>query len=393
MNIGDHAVRLVSETAHDLRSPLASVQEAVRLVQRGEMGPVNEEQEKMLTAVVDQCACMDQMIGEMVQLERLRGGSPRANRQWIGLQSIRTSVDQTLGPWLEPRGIELLWDVAAEANTKVFADPALIRRLIVNLAVNAIRASRSGQCVLIRFGRTGDGERIECGIVDQGVGISEKELRRIGEGEASIVAGEGLGLAICRQMAAVHFTNVKLRSRLGNGTEASFELPASGPHSVAAAWVRWRMQAQGAVTRTTLTRPNRRAGVEHPTVGQPVHRVDTPMVSKTVVLTQNSSRPRFDDRIAVGTVSLGAAMSGEAAEVFADVLANQMRLFDFAYRLETRRWLYVFDANGAMAAQRIAMIEDEMMDRSGSMRANWSPAQTLPLNRGTVAKMSDLMVR
>ena len=385
---GKNAIRLVSETAHDLRSPLAAVQAAVQLVQQGEMGSVNDDQEKMLSSVVDQCQCMDQMIGEMVQLERLRGGAPRANRQWIKLEDVRATVDQTLQPWAEPRKIDLLWDMAPEANSKVFADLALVRRLIVNLAVNAIRASRAGQCVLVRFSRSRDGERIECGIVDQGVGISEEELTRIGGGDRSTVAGEGLGLSICRQLAAVHFTNVKLRSRLGNGTEASFELPASGPHSVATTWVNWRMQTRGG-----FKRPGRRKGAELQNSDPAFRRIDGPLVSKSVMLSQSGTSPRFEDRVAVGTVSLGAAMSGEAAVGFGEVMANQMRLFDFAYQLDARRWIYVLDADEPNAAERIAMIEDEMVGKYGSVRATWSQPQIIRLGRQAAARMSDLMVR
>ena len=45
---------------------------------------------------MDQCDCMFQMIEEMVQLERLRTGIPRVDRQWVSIAEIRKSIEETL---------------------------------------------------------------------------------------------------------------------------------------------------------------------------------------------------------------------------------------------------------------------------------------------------------
>jgi K+-sensing histidine kinase KdpD len=79
----DSAKRLISETAHDLRSPMTSIQEAIKLVRSGELGEINADQQEILNAAVGKCDCLNQMVEEMVQMERLRTGTPRANRRWI----------------------------------------------------------------------------------------------------------------------------------------------------------------------------------------------------------------------------------------------------------------------------------------------------------------------
>jgi putative transcription antitermination factor YqgF len=350
--------RMVSETADDLRSPLTIVREAIRLVGQGNLGAVNDDQQSCLAAAVDQCNCMDQMIGEMVQLERLRMGSSRANRSWVEVGSIRAAADEALRSWAEPRKIDVLWDMGDDPTRVVFADPAMLRRLVVNLATNAIRASRDGSVVLIRLQRIHADETIRWSVVDQGIGMSERDIHEIAHHQRSAWELEGVGLSMCRQLAAMHFSSLQMRSRLGYGTEVSFQTPALGPRSVASAWSRWRVAARG-----PLQKPQRRSGAHAApsTVrqmdGDARVRLDPPSVA--IDLSYEAGKPRCEDRFAAGTVTLGAAVSRQAAEQFDRLLQSQLAMFEFAYRSETRRWVWVFDVDTHGVENRIAMISDE----------------------------------
>ena len=75
-----------------------------------------------MSAAIDQCNCVDQMVGEMVQVERLRTGLPRARRRWADVASIRESISDTLRPWTVPRSIKIIWDADAAPNAKAFVD-------------------------------------------------------------------------------------------------------------------------------------------------------------------------------------------------------------------------------------------------------------------------------
>ncbi|WP_165440450.1 sensor histidine kinase [Rubripirellula amarantea] len=391
--MANSVARLMSETAHDLRSPLTTIRESVRLVQMGEMGGLHPDQESMLEAAIDQCDCMSQMIDEMVQLERLRTGAPRANRVWIPLDKIRSAVDETLRPWTVPRNIELLWDVIADPAVRVYADASMIRRLIVNLVVNAIRVSHQGQCVLVRFVRSRDGEMIECGVIDQGRGMSAAELKSLASdnGLAS-PSGEGLGLTISRQLAAVHFSSLHLRSRPGDGTEVSFQLPASGPRSVASAWVRWRLGLQ-----LSRTKPRRVSTSEvvadHPAPVMPVPRSSVAS-SGHVELNHNASKPRYPDQVSAVVVSLGAAVSIDATREFQSSLQSQLQMFELAYKIDQRRWVVLLDADPTAAEAKIVAIGDAINQKTGGVRTTWSRPQAIRLDRRrAVARISDLLVR
>jgi Histidine kinase-, DNA gyrase B-, and HSP90-like ATPase len=282
-----------------------------------------------------------------------------------------------------------LWDGGEDAAETVFADPTLLRRLVVNLVTNAVRVTPEGGNILVRLERIGD--LIRWTVIDQGCGISEADLRQIADRQVTFSGGEGLGLAICRQLAALHFSPLKIRSRLGSGTEASFTTAASGPRSVAEAWSAWRLAQRG-----PLTKPQQRnaeAGLEAPRLCTPRRmRLDPPLL--TVELTHEATRPRCEDRLAAGIVTVGAAVSREVADEFDGLLQTQLQMFDMTYRVGTRRWVWFLDVDSHGVEDRIDAINDTVAAKIPSARTTWSKPQMIPIDaRRTHSRVSDLMIR
>ena len=377
----------MSETAHDLRSPLTTVRESIRLIRNGDAGAVAPEQHVYLVSAMDQCDCMFQMIGEMLQLERLRTGTPRVDRKWVAISEIRKSIDETLRPWALPREIDVLWDIMLDPATLVYADVAMLRRLVVNLATNAIRVTPEKGVVLVQLQRSGSAGGIRWSVIDRGRGIKRKDLQRISERGVSLGGGEGLGLLISRQLAALHFSELEICSRFGKGTEVSFETVSGGPRGVAEAWSRWR---------TARSRPLEQDGklqrfdqADHVPEKQ---RVELPVMA--VTLSHEATRPRCENRMAAGTVSLGATVSRAVADDFDHVFQRQQRMFDFVYRVESRRWVWTLDVDSEGVSTRIDSITDEILNQIPETRMTWSPSRMIPVaTRITHSRLSDLLVR
>jgi hypothetical protein len=358
----------------------------MRIVHDGDLGEVNADQQACLASAIAQCRCMEQMIGEMVQLERLRTGTPRVNRHWVSVPEVRRAVDETLRPWAMPRQIDVLWDGADDPRAKVFADTAMLRRLIVNLVTNAICVTPKGGCVLIRLEPARGNEAICWSVVDRGCGISEGDMKRIADRRVSFGGGEGLGLAICRQLAAVHFSSLQIRSRLGTGTAVSFETAAAGPRSVAQAWARWRVAYRG-----PLQTPQRRDQAAREPNDRTI-RLDPPSV--LIELSHEATKPRCVDRFSAGIVSLGATVSRQAAGKFDELFQAQIQMFDFAYRVDTRRWVWGFDTDVHGVQDRIDSIADALAARIPNVRMSWSEPQMIPIDaRRTHPRLSDLLIR
>jgi hypothetical protein len=382
------AVRLLSETGHDLRGPLASIRESIQLV-LSDCNGIPDSERELLTAVQAEADRMTQMVSDMTQLERLRTGIPRVQRQWISIQQLRQQIVMTLEPWIKPRRISVLWD-GGDSLVNVFVDRAAIQRLIVNLVGNSVRAIGEGSTILIKLAAVRSGDAIRWSVIDQGPGISPSDLSRLSTRFTTLAGGEGLGLAICRQLAAIHFSALTIRSRVGYGTEVWFETAAVSPRAVANVWAAWRESF-----REPKRRPESRTGQSRDTTQRHEDlgmRLDPPVAQ--VTLTGDLPAPRSADRLAMGWVSIDASADKAAADAFDLALQNMLRMYDFVYRLDMRRWIWVLDEDARHCEERLQWMRDQLTHLCAAVKVTWSDPQLLVVDSQRLALIiSDMLVR
>lgn len=399
--------RLISETAHDLRAPLTTIREAVRIVRDGDLGHLSSTQKECLSAAINQCNCANQLVDEMVQSGRFDTGFPNVKRGWQCIDELRQSVVDTLQPFVLPRDIHLLWDGPFGSGEMVYADATLLRRLIVNLANNAIRVTRDGQPVLVRAQPVPGQDMMLWSVVDQGTGISASDMELIAAGRAPTRSVGGLGLMISRQLAAAHFSGLRIESRVGTGTAVSFTTPMGGPASIAAQWAAWRTELlngesarlhdygrqvhnvlpQKDSSRSARIAPPRRV------------RIDVPALA--VELGLQGHRPAFPDQVVMATIAIGATVNSEQTDQFEDLLARSMRITELAYRIDRRHWVIAWDADQDTAASKQTALIHSIETEMPQLRVTWGDLSTVtgmthqqPLTESALAsRLSDLMIR
>lgn len=399
--------RLISETAHDLRAPLTTIREAVRIVRDGDLGHLSTTQKECLSAAINQCNCASQLVDEMVQSSRFDSGFPNVKRDWISIDEVRQSVADTLQPFVLPRDIHLLWDGPFGRGEMVYGDPALLRRLIVNLANNAIRVTRDGQPVLIRLYSSAGKDTMSWSVVDQGSGISAPDMELIAAGRAPARSVGGLGLMISRQLAAAHFSSLRIESRVGTGTAVSFTTPINGPSSVAAQWAAWRCNLMAGQSSSLLDHGRQVHNViPNPAPNRtgkpsPPRRVRIDVPSLSVELGLDSHRPVHSNQLVLSTVAIGAAVGSQQADEFELLVARSLRVTEFSYRVDRRHWIIAWDADNDTAIGKRAALQASAETELPDVRLTWgSLSSVLPspgnqtLNESALTnRLSDLIVR
>ncbi len=191
------ASRILSETAHDLRSPLCTVQESIRMVANGELGAVNDTQAQCLVDALSVCDSMQRLVSDMLQLERLQAGRTRARRDWFELKPVCIQVGRSLDSLLRPRRLRLLFDGIESTTPMVFGDRNKIARLLENLVSNASRVVPEGATILIRAQVATENRSLKVSVVDEGKGIDGETWQRLVKRGLSESGSEGLG---CRSV-------------------------------------------------------------------------------------------------------------------------------------------------------------------------------------------------
>ncbi|QDV69834.1 Adaptive-response sensory-kinase SasA [Rosistilla carotiformis] len=363
----DFAGHLLTDTAHDLRSPLAAARELTQLVADGIEGPISAEQKQHLQAVVARCNDMQRLIDDMLHFECVRTGSPRIARDWIAACELPAQVQPLIESTRRGRGIGLKWIGFERHLPAMFADADKVKRLLVNLIDNALRATPESGQVTVRTELARSGDRMRLSVEDTGAGIAPQQWSQLSQRGVSQLDGHGLGLSICRQIAALHFTQLDVVSAHGQGARFSLELPTGGASAVVDSFSRWRESIQ---TTNAATSP-----IPQP-AGQRIRptRRSTPNVSPVQTLPIETPPPRYPHSVAMVGVSAVQAMPTEPTRNLDRFLQSHCEMHELFYQRNASQWILLLDSNIGEAEQRIVAM-DQARSRTGDTLRGTCPLQ------------------
>jgi len=126
--------------------------------------------------------------------------SDRSSRPSIfSLEAVAREVGRVAAPLARASGRSVLVDVVTSVMVEAAEDD--IHRVLINLVQNGLRHTRPGTVVVLRVGRTEEGQGF-CQVIDDGDGVPEDILPHIFErGARSNSGGHGLGLAIAKRLS------------------------------------------------------------------------------------------------------------------------------------------------------------------------------------------------
>jgi len=164
----------------------------------------------------------------------------------------------------------LALEVAIEANCpEVFCDPEKIARVVINLAVNAIKFSPRSGHVWISARHEPDEAQVRIAVRDEGPGIAPEERERIFERfhrlstEAhTSTNGFGLGLSIVKELVELSFGQMHLESEVGRGSVFSFTVPTHEPSALLRRYFRCLERAHQDAESCALVRIGARGNID-----------------------------------------------------------------------------------------------------------------------------------
>ncbi|MBI4956027.1 MAG: hypothetical protein HY908_28665 [Myxococcales bacterium] len=209
---------LATGLAHEIRNPLGAIRGFAQLTH--EQSPEGEARER--TAIMlSELDRVSERLEEFLAFARPR----QVRRQPVDLRRLCDEVATLLGPDAQAAGIELSVE-AAPGEVVVEGDPAQLKELLLNLALNAVEACHEGGRVRLRV-RAGTAE-VALAVEDDGRGIPAEDLPRVFEPYFTTRAhGSGLGLAISKRIAEGHGATLNIDSALERGTTATLLIPTS----------------------------------------------------------------------------------------------------------------------------------------------------------------------
>lgn len=192
--------------SHELKTPLASIQESVALLRDGVAGPVNAEQLQLLAINNSNCQRLQGLIDELLRYHREIQSLLNAVPTNVQLDDVVLAVVESHRFALQQAGVTV--DTRLE-SVKVKGDKEQLRVIIDNLLTNALKFSPDKATIWLRVRR--EEERVLLEVEDQGPGIPEEQrelvFQAFYQGAAplrSTIKSSGLGLAIVQEYVSAN---------------------------------------------------------------------------------------------------------------------------------------------------------------------------------------------
>lgn len=230
----DRKTALLSHLGQELSTPLNAIIGFTEVMLEERLGPIGTQRyREFLRDIRASGAHILSLVNDMVDLSRIETGRPEIPGVAADLNApVREAID-LMQP--EAQAERVLVRSSLGANLpQMLADPAAVRRIVLNLLSNAIRYNVAGGQAIVSTAFD-DGSGLVIRIRDTGVGMTQEEIsaaldperqRSLAQVDANVPAGSGLGLPLAKALTEANGGTFRLVSQPGQGTLVEIVLPA-----------------------------------------------------------------------------------------------------------------------------------------------------------------------
>lgn len=215
--------RLTGDISHELKTPLTNIQSHLEAMIDGIWEPTEER----LLSVKEEAERLSSLVSDMQKLNKYDESSIKLKKDNVNISDIICFVIFQFSNLAKSKNIKIEYE---KKNINLYCDKDKITQALVNILSNAIRYSNEESTIFIEE-RLKD-NKVIISIEDQGIGISEEDLKyvferfyRADKSRTRATGGTGIGLTIVKSIVSSHGGEVKLESKLGEGSKFTIILP------------------------------------------------------------------------------------------------------------------------------------------------------------------------
>jgi len=224
--------RLFANVSHEFRTPLTLTMGPLDDLRAGLHGPLSSSATEQVDLARRNAGRVLDLINEILDLARVESGREVLHARRVQLGAFVASVAHSFLPLAERRAIA--YDVQdAVEDAIVYADPNHLERALSNLLSNAFKFTPDGGAVRVTL--SGDDSAARITIRDSGAGIPAADLDLIFDRfhrarTAGTQPGTGIGLALAKELVALHGGAITVESEEGFGSAFTVTLRKGCAH-------------------------------------------------------------------------------------------------------------------------------------------------------------------
>jgi signal transduction histidine kinase len=222
---------LVGDVAHELRTPIATLEGYLEGLLDGVIAPSAQTWAKLH----DEARRLHRLVDDLQELSRAEAGQiPLVLRPIPAAVIVEAALDR-LGAQFAEKGLDLHHDLPPQVPA-VLADRDRAVQVLTNLLTNALRYTPAPGTITVRVAQRGDAVAVS--VADTGIGLTPEQMAhlferfyRVDKSRSRALGGSGIGLTIAKALVEAMGGTLQVQSAgLGQGSTFTFTLPVAAPH-------------------------------------------------------------------------------------------------------------------------------------------------------------------
>ncbi len=217
--------------SHELRTPLTSVIAFTELL-LSDKNYEEDSEKRHLEEIRTNSEILLRMINNILDLAKIEAGKSEIVLEIMDMADVLASVEGVILPLARNKGINLSFKMASEVPL-FKGDPEKIRRVVENLAGNALKFTGKGGKVKISVNYDSHKKEVLITVSDTGIGIKKEDLKYIFEkftqsdsSTSRKYGGTGLGLTLAKELVELHEGWITVESEPNEGSTFTVGIPA-----------------------------------------------------------------------------------------------------------------------------------------------------------------------
>jgi len=223
--------KFFSIIAHDLRSPFSGFLNLTEMMADESEDFSKTELINLSKSMYNSASTVYRLLNDLLEWAQTQKGTISFNPSGLLLSDVVAATIATINQRALQKEITIVNEVPE--NQKIYADEKMVTTALRNFLSNAVKFTHRNGKVIVRSSKAADG-MIQVSVQDSGVGISEKNLKRLFKIEEKVSAlgtdnepSSGLGLLLCKEFVEKNGGKVWVESVLNQGSTFYFTVPES----------------------------------------------------------------------------------------------------------------------------------------------------------------------
>jgi PAS domain S-box-containing protein len=222
----------LSHVSHELRTPLTAIYFFMTNVLDGLLGDLTPGQHEHLAFALESVKQLKEMVSDLLDITRVKTHKLAVEPRHVSPTKLIAEAVSTCRTNATTKNVNLRSEIAPDLPF-VWADPARVRQILINLIDNGIKFTPENGAVIVESQPVAqDDSFLSVSVSDTGCGISPDNLELVFDRLAQVKSGAeasrsglGLGLFIARELVLQHGGRIWVESKLGEGSTFYFTLP------------------------------------------------------------------------------------------------------------------------------------------------------------------------